>query len=184
MTDDDPGHDPGDTRTDPPPAGDEAQVLVGFLEFHRETFRRKTTGLDADQLGQRLAPSDMTLGGMVKHLAYVEDWWLPQVFAGGPDLEPWASVNWGSDPDWDWHSAAGAEPAELFALWDAAVARSRKVLEAALATPLGLDTPAARQDRLPGLRLRWVVVHLVEEYCRHNGHADLLRESVDGQVGE
>lgn len=180
MTD----NDPADTRVDPPPGGDEAQVLAGFLEFHRETFRRKTAGLDAEQLDRRLAPSSMTLGGMVKHLAYVEDWWLPQVFAGRPEPEPWSSVNWGSDPDWDWHSAAGADPTELFALWEAAVARSREVLDEALAAPPGLDAEAVRQDRLPGLRLRWVVVHLVEEYCRHNGHADLLREAIDGQVGE
>ncbi|WP_445255584.1 DinB family protein [Nocardioides aurantiacus] len=173
-----------DTRTDPPPDGDEAAVLVGFLEFHRATFRRKVAGLDAAQLDQRLAPSAMTLGGMMKHLAYVEDWWLPQVFAGEPETEPWASVDWRADGDWDWHSATHDEPDQLHALLDAAVARSRRVLADALAAPGGLDAPAVHQDRLPGLRLRWVVVHLVEEYCRHNGHADLLREAIDGQVGE
>ena len=184
MTTDDGSDDPPDTRTDPPPDGDEAAVLVGFLEFHRETFRRKVAGLDAAQLDQRLAPSTMTLGGMVKHLAYVEDWWLPQVFAGHPEPEPWASVDWEADADWDWHSAAEDDPATLHALLDAAVARSRRVLDEALRAPEGLDALARLQDRLPGLRLRWVVVHLVEEYCRHNGHADLLREAVDGQVGE
>lgn len=102
-----------DTRTDPPLAGDEAEVLVGFLEFHRETFRRKIAGLDGAALDRPLPPSTMTLGGMTKHLARVEDWWLPQVFAGEPEAEPWASADWDTDADWDWHSASQDDPATL-----------------------------------------------------------------------
>lgn len=175
---------PVDTRADPPFDGGEAVVLVGFLEFHRATFRRKIAGLDAAALGRRLAPSTMTLGGMTKHLAYVEDWWFTQVFAGQPAPEPWTSVDWRADPDWDWHSAADDGPQVLHRMWDTSVARSRAVLTDALRDPAGLDVAAHLVDRHPGLRLRWIVVHLVEEYCRHNGHADLLRESIDGQVGE
>ncbi|WP_091726625.1 DinB family protein [Nocardioides scoriae] len=173
-----------DPRTDPPAGGSEAEVLLGFLEFHRTIFRMKTAGLTAAQRDQRLAPSGITLGGMAKHLAYVEDWWTTQVFAGRDAPEPWASADWDADPDWDWHSAADDGPAAVEALLDAAVARSRQVVADALAGPDGLDAPAARPGRLEGLRLRWIVVHLVEEYCRHNGHADLVRESIDGQVGE
>lgn len=173
-----------DLRTDPPAGGSEAEVLLGFLDFHRRTLRMKLDGLDAAQRDQRLPPSQMTLGGLAKHLAFVEDWWFTQVVAGSDAPEPWASADWEADEDWDWHSAADDDPADVDALLDAAVARSRAVVATALASPEGLDTLAARPGRREGLRLRWVVVHLVEEYCRHNGHADLLRESVDGQVGE
>ena len=173
-------------RTDPPLAGGEAETLVSFLDYHRDTLRLKTDGLDAAQLDQRLAPSSMTLGGMLKHLAYVEDWWVNQVFAHQPVPEPWASVDWSADGDWDWHSAVEDTPEELRALFDASVATSRRITAEALRSPEGLDTPASRPTRDPDRRptLRWVVVHLLEEYARHNGHADLLRESIDGQVGD
>jgi hypothetical protein len=92
-------------RTEPPINGGEAEILLAFLDYHRDTLRMKADGLDAAQLDQRLEPSPMTLGGMLKHLAYVEDWWLNQVFAGHPEPEPWASADWDADNDWDWHSA-------------------------------------------------------------------------------
>ena len=96
-----------------PLTGTETEILVAFLDHHRDTLRMKTDGLDAAQLAQRLEPSTMTLGGMVKHLACVEDWWFNQVFAGNPEPEPWASVDWEADGDWDWHSAADDTPEEL-----------------------------------------------------------------------
>ncbi len=176
--------DPTDPRTDPPAGGSEAEVLLGFLEYHRTTLLIKTAGLDAAQRDQRLAPSSMTLGGLVKHLAYVEDWWFTQVFAGLDAPEPWASVDWEADEDWDWHSAPSETPAEVDALLEAAVARSRRVVAEALAGPDGMDALAARPGRHDGMRLRWIVAHALEEYARHVGHADLLRESVDGVVGE
>jgi hypothetical protein len=93
-------------------------------------------------------------------------------------------VDWKADPDWDWHSAAEDSPEQLHALWQDAVARSRSLVAKALADG-GLERQARRtwpDGRAPSLR--WIVVHMIEEYARHNGHADLLRESVDGLTGE
>jgi uncharacterized damage-inducible protein DinB len=174
-------------RTSPPLTGSEAETVLAFLDYHRDTLRNKADGLDANGLAQRLEPSSMTLGGLLKHLAYVDDWWLNQVFAGNPAPEPWASVDWDADEDWDWHSAVDDTPENLRALYDASVATSRRIVAEALQAPEGLDAGAKRAsrhhpDRRPSLR--WVLLHLLEEYARHNGHADVLRESVDGVVGE
>jgi uncharacterized damage-inducible protein DinB len=171
------------SRTDPPLVGTEAEILLGFLDFHRDTLRRKTEGLDAAQLRRTLGPSTMTLGGLLKHLAFVEDWWFTQVFAGRPAPQPWADVDWRSDSDWDWHSAAEDSPQQLRRLYDESVARSQELV----GSDPDLETVCPRPSRgHPGREysLRWIVVHMVEEYARHNGHADLIRESVDGQVGE
>ncbi len=129
----------------------------------------------------------MTLGGMLKHLAYVEDWWFNQVFAGNPEQGVWAAADWESDEDWDWHSADEDTPEELRALLEESIAVSDQILAEALAAPAGLDADSQRAShRLPDVRfnLRWILVHMIEEYARHNGHADLIRESIDGQVGE
>ena len=174
-------------RTDPPLTGTEAEILVAFLDYHRDTLRVKSEGLDAHQLHQRLAPSSLTLGGLVKHMAYVEDWWFNQVFADNAAPEPWASVDWNADGDWEFNSAAQDTPDQLRSLLDEAVAVSDRILHEALATNEGLDAVAqraSRRDPSRSISLRWIVVHMIEEYARHNGHADLLRESVDGQVGE
>ena len=174
-------------RTEPPLTGNEAETLVAFLDYHRDTLRIKTEGMDATQLDQRLEPSPMTLGGLLKHLAYVEDWWFNQVFAGNPAPEPWASVDWRADGDWDWHTAAGNTPEELRQLFEDSVARSQRILVAALSAPEGLGAESVLTSRhFPGrkLSLRWIVAHMLEEYARHNGHADLIRESIDGLVGE
>ena len=174
-------------RVTPPLSGTETEVLVGMLDWHRDTLRIKTDGLDAEQLDQRLEPSTMTLGGMLKHMAYVEDWWFNQVFAGNPEPEPWASVDWEADNDWDWHSATVDTPDQLRALLDEAIAASDQILDEALAASDGLDALGQMPSRRhPGQRfnLRWVIVHMLEEYARHNGHADLIRESIDGRVGD
>ncbi len=166
--------------------GTETEILVAFLDYHRATLRMKVDGLDAAQLDQRLEPSPMTLGGMLKHLAGVEDWWFNQVFAGNPEPEPWASAD-PKDNDWDWHSATENTPEELRALLDESIALSDRILAEALAAPEGLDAPSQKTShRRPDVKfnLRWIVVHMIEEYARHNGHADLIRESIDGQVGE
>lgn len=169
-------------RTDPPFAGDEMSTLRGFLDFHRRTLAWKLEGLTRDQLAATHPPSTMTLGGMLTHLAYVEDWWFGVVLDGSDPVEPWASAPWHEDPDWDWRPAA-ADPDDAVALWESAVARSDALLVAA---PDGLETVAVRRDRRTGepISLRWIVVHMIEEYCRHNGHADLLREAIDGSTGE
>ena len=167
-------------RVDPPTHGEERELLVAFLQYHRDTLRRKAGGLDAAQLAATLPPSDMTLGGMVKHLALVEGSWLRERFAGDEPHEPWRSVDWDADPDWDWHSAADDSPEEIWALYDAMVADADAVIAAH-----GLDDLSAVPSRSgEPFSLRWILLHLVEEYARHNGHADLIRQSVDGQTGE
>ena len=183
VTGDAPGVDE-QGRPEPAPDGDEVQTLLGFLDFHRATLEWKTRGLDAAGLAATVGPSTMTLGGLLKHLAYVEDDWFSRVLHGRDRAEPWASVDWAADRDWEWHSAADDAPDDLRALWLAAVERSRADVAAALAAG-GPDAPAQRawpDGRTPSLR--WILTHLIEEYARHNGHADLLREAVDGQVGE
>lgn len=162
-------------------SGDERATLLFFLQRHRETLRRKCAGLSAEQLDTPHPPASMTLGGMVKHLAYVENWWSVGVFLGQEPGEPWASVDWRADADWDWHSAKDDSPAQLWALYDAEVAAADRIYAAARLDDLAVRThhhaAAGRAN------LRWILVHLVEEYARHNGHADLIREAIDGQVG-
>jgi uncharacterized damage-inducible protein DinB len=171
-------------RPEPPLAADEAATLLGFLDFQRATLAWKCAGLDAAGLQATVAASSMTLGGLLKHLAYVEDVWCSRRLHGRDPAPPWDTVDWQADPDWDWHSAAEDTPEQLRALWQDAVARSRALVAQALADG-GLER-LARRGRADGRApsLRWILVHLVEEYARHNGHADLLRESVDGLTGE
>jgi uncharacterized damage-inducible protein DinB len=171
-------------RPEPPDAGDEAATLLGFLEFHRATLAWKCEGLDAAGLTATLGRSTMTLGGLLKHLAYVEDDWCGRWLHGLDRDAPWDAVDWAGDPDWDWRSAASDSPEALRARWEASVARSRERIARALADG-GLDG-LARRSWSDGrtVSLRWILVHLIEEYARHNGHADLLREAVDGSVGE
>ena len=158
--------------------------MLGFLEFQRATFAWKCDGLDRDGLAATVAASTMTLGGMLKHLAFVEDWWFGQWLAGRDPAPPWDAVDWDADPDWDWRTAAQDTPEELRSLWEGAVARSRASVAEAVAAG-GPGHPARRADPVVGPpSLRWIVLHMIEEYARHNGHADLLRESVDGRTGE
>ncbi len=169
---------------EPPLAADEAATFLGFLESQRATLAWKCGGLDAAGLRVTIAASSMTLGGLLKHLALVEDGWFSRWLHGRDRQPPWDAVDGEADPDEDWHSAAGDSPEELFALWRGSVARSGALIAQALADG-GLDQLARRAEpdgRAP--RLRWIVVHMIEEYARHNGHADLLREAVDGLTGE
>jgi hypothetical protein len=159
---------------------DEVTNLSRFLDAQREMFRHKAGGLDHDGLMRTLPPSDLTLGGMVKHLAYVEDWWLSRTLRD--DQDPfWAEVDWDADSDWEWHSAAADDPSQLWELWERAVTRSR---EAVAADPRPEREAANTRRTGEPFTLRWILAHLVQEYARHNGHADLIRQSIDGQVGE
>lgn len=177
--------DPG-SRTDPPLQADEATTLRAFLDYHRDTFRWKCSGLTQEQLARSLAPSDMTLGGMMKHLALVELGWFEETFEGAESSMPqFDGVDWDADPDWEWRTARDDSPEELRELFEEAVRRADAVIDRALAGD-GLDATSARDSRRQGtsFSLRWIVVHLIEEYARHNGHADLIRESIDGETGE
>lgn len=169
-------------RTDPPAAADETTMLRAWVDFYRATLRRQTAGLSVEQLAATLAPSTLTLGGMVKHLAFVEGYWFRHVLLGVDQHEPWASAPWDDDADWDWHSAAADDPADVRALYDAEVAAADAVLDRVLAEGEGLDLLAVRGRHGRQCSLRWILVHMVEEYARHAGHADLIRESIDGAV--
>ncbi|TFB69827.1 DinB family protein [Cryobacterium sp. Hz9] len=167
-------------RTDPQLAANERSTLLEFLDFHRATPLIKTDGLNAAQLSQPIATSTLTLSGLLKHLALVEDDWIQSRFLGLPEQEPWASAPWDDDRDWEFHSAQHDDPTELRNLYRAACERSRRAVAG-----IDLDTLSVGVNR-DGQRwnLRWILLHLIEEAARHNGHADLLREAIDGAVGE
>ena len=168
-------------RPEPPLDGSEMATLVGFLDYHRATFEWKCRGLTDDQLRAGLPSTPLTLGGMLKHLARVEDYWFGEVVAEGSKLEPWASMRWAAE----WTDAAAEDGDSLRQLWADRVANSRAVLDARLAGgPAALDNGHPAWDGQGRPSLRWVIMHMIEEYARHNGHADLLRESIDGETGE
>lgn len=170
---------------EPPIAGDETATLLGFLERQRATFAWKTGGLDAAGLRARLGPSSMTLGGMLKHLARFEDDMSTEWLHGREQRPPWNGIDWDVEKDWDWDSARNDAPEQLYGQWRDAVARSRALFSEALADGgLGRQgTVTANPDiELPSLR--YILLNMIEEYARHNGHADLIRESVDGLVGQ
>lgn len=170
---------------EPPLSGTEHDAVFAALDRLRVTFRWKTADLDAEGLAATTAASEMTLGGLLKHLALMDDWYFQVRILGKPMPEPWHSLDWErQDADWEWESAADDSPEELYALWDAAAARSRSAV-AEIATRGGLDGPTAittRDGRQPNVRR--LVMDMVEEYGRHTGHADVLREAVDGRTGE
>jgi hypothetical protein len=169
---------------EPPLAGTEIEHLVGALERLRTTFRWKADDLDAAGLQTRIGASSLTLGGLLKHLAFVEDFQFTVKLSGKPPGEPWNSVDWDADPEWPFTSAAVNSPDELYAMWESAVERARARLDAALADG-GLDQLIHVSDKEGRhASLRRLVCDLIEEYGRHTGHADLLREAVDGLVGE
>lgn len=161
----------------PPDAGDEVATLLGFLERQRATFAWKVGGLDAAGLRATQGSSPMTLGGMLKHLARFEDDMSTEWLHGREQLPPWNAVDWDADHAWDWRTAADDTPKELYGLWRDAVARSR----ALFAEAAGGGPERRAGDRFPSLR--YILVNMIEEYARHNGHADLIRESIDGLVG-
>jgi hypothetical protein len=148
------------------------------------TFRWKADGLDAAGLQARIGVSALTLGGLLKHLARVEDEIFTRKLTGEPMGAPWDTEAWGGENDPEFVPAAADSPERLYALWDGAVARSRVRLVAALANGgpeqlVHMATPDGRHANL-----RRLLCDLIEEYGRHTGHADLLREAVDGRVGE
>jgi uncharacterized damage-inducible protein DinB len=176
-----------DDRVHPPLRADEVTTLRAFLDFQRDTFRWKCAGLTQEQLAQSLPPSDMTLGGMMKHLAIVDSSWFEYDYAGGEFMRPFDTVDWDADPDWEWRTAKDDSPEELRRLFDEGVRRADAVFDAALAEGAGLDSLSVRESPRDGAgaySLRRIMIHMIEEYARHNGHADLIRQSIDGQTGE
>lgn len=165
---------------EPTTTGDERTTLLAMLDYFRSVVLRKAAGLTPKQLSTTLAPSTLTLGGLLKHMAYVEDHWFNTTWLGSPPCEPWASVDWTATPDWEFDTAPGDTPEQLHALFESAVARSRAAIEGVA----DLDQLALGRNRRGAINLRWILVHMVEEYARHCGHADLIRESIDGSTDD
>jgi uncharacterized damage-inducible protein DinB len=166
-------------RTDPPARGDERATLAGFLHWQRETLELKCSGLDPADLARRaVEPFTLSLLGLVRHLAEVERGWFRRAMAGQDAPPHWRTR---ADPDAPFDSAAPdpAMVAEAWEVWRSEVAfADRFVAEAP-------DLEVTGDDPWRGaVSLRWVLVHMVEEYARHNGHADLLRQRIDGRVGQ
>lgn len=163
-------------RPEPPGVADERATLIGFLEYHRQTLMMKCAGLTPEQLRRRpVPPSTMSLLGLVRHLADVERGWFRRGVAGenAPPIF-WSEGN----IDGDFDDVDAADPDEAFEVWRRECDRSREILDGVESLDV---TFMRRQDTLS---VRWLLTHLIEEYARHNGHADLFREIIDGATGE
>jgi hypothetical protein len=158
----------GQPGLNPPVVLDEAATLVGYLDRQRAVFAWKCGGLDADA-----------------HLARFEDDMTSEWLQGQGQRPPWNAVNWEQDHDWDWRTAADDTPVELYTRWQDAVLRSRTVIASMMAEG-GPEHLAAgiRDDAGNAPTLRYILLNMIEEYARHNGQADLIRESIDGLVGQ
>jgi hypothetical protein len=164
-------------RVDPPMVAGERQSLESWLDYHRATLLYKCQGLAGDQLAQRaVGPSSLSLLGLVRHMAEVERAWFRRRVAGQPELGYLFCSEQDPDGDFDLAEPGGAEAD--FAAFGAECALAR---EAAAGRPLD-DTFV--HPRWGTIDLRWVYVHMIEEYARHNGHADILREQIDGVTGD
>jgi uncharacterized damage-inducible protein DinB len=171
----------GPVRIDPDPAGSELALLAQYLDYQRETMLLKVADLSVQQVREPHPPSDLTLVGLLYHLALVEESWLELRFAGLPERRPWIGVDWEADPNWEFRTAAEIAPEEVRQRYSEACDRSRKVVSEAT-SPEQMSVQPMRDGQ--HFSLRWVLLHLIEETARHVGHADLLREALDGMVGE
>lgn len=160
-------------RAEPPHSGPEREVLQGFLDYQRGTMVRKILGLDRTQALRRLVPSDATLLGMLKHLAYVERYWFRGVLAGEDIAFPWSD----DDPDADWRIEPGETVESIIGLY-------REECAAADRTAAHYALQDVSSGRGRDVSLRWILTHMIEETARHCGQADILRELTDGATGE
>ncbi|MFE2046725.1 DinB family protein [Streptomyces sp. NPDC059477] len=169
-----------DGRPVPPPFADERTMLEAWLDFHRATLALKCAGLTDEELRRAsVAPSAMTLLGLVQHMAEVERNWFGRIF-GGEELPP----IFGADNDFGFGLAPDRGLDAVTAAWQREVARGRELISTASLDDSGhLSPEEAAQVGGDGLSLRWILIHLIEEYARHNGHADLIRERIDGVRG-
>ncbi len=173
-----------DSPWEPPLAGSETDHLFGALDRLRTTFRWKADGLDGPGLSATIGDSPLSLGSLLKHLAFVEAVTARHKLAGESPGSPWATVDWDGEPGWDFTSAAADPAAQLYAVYDDAVAEARAIYRTAVADG-GLDQVVHIHDEAGRhASLRRLVFDLLEEIGRHTGHADLLREAIDGRVGE
>jgi hypothetical protein len=153
--------------------GDERPLLCAMVDYQRAVVLRKVGGLDEDDLRRVMTPSGLTLLGLVKHLAYIERYWFQEVFAGLTVEMPWSD----DDPDADWRPEPGESAHEIVSLYLAEAQRSREIAAGAALDAMS-SHPVVR------VSLRWVLLHMLEELARHLGHADLMREHVDGATGD
>ncbi|MER5308691.1 DinB family protein [Streptomyces sp. NPDC002773] len=165
-----------DHRTPVPYAADERATLTAMLEFQRDTLALKCAGLTPDQLRERaISPSGLSLLGLVRHAAEVERGWFRNTLGGERSRSPWTPPG---STDWADFDVDGADADEAFTIWRAECARSRAFVD----TADSLDLTGTHEEET--YSLRYVLAHMIEEYARHNGHADLLRERLDGMTGE
>lgn len=163
-------------RTDPPVIAEERTMLESWLGYHRATLAIKCQDLTADQLRTAsVPPSGMTLLGLVRHMTEVERGWFRITLAGEEPVRVYVTEE---DPDKDFHHGDDADPGEAFAAWRAETAAADTV-----ASTYSLDDLSLSSHR-KNVSLRWIYLHMIEEYARHNGHADLIRERIDGATGE
>ncbi|WP_369779647.1 DinB family protein [Streptomyces sp. R33] len=166
----------GDTRTAPPDVGGERETLSAVLDWQRATFELKCAGLSPEQLSEKaVAASALSLHGLLRHLSGVERWWFRIQFAHEDVPLLYYSDD---DPDQDFESLDG-DVEEAFAVWRAECERSRQITAAAAS----LDETGIRKRTGEPISLRRIMVDMIAEYARHNGHADLLREGIDGATG-
>lgn len=162
-------------------SGGEVEMQRSFIEFYRAVLLRKCAGLTVDQLRLTRAPSTMSLGGLLYHCAFAEDWWWVHRFLGEPVPEPWDKADWDADPDWEWTLAASLPAREIAAQYTVSARR----VDAAMDTiTSGSQMAALVDERGVGWDARRILTHIVEELARHAGHADLLREWIDGRTGD
>jgi len=165
----------GDRRSTPPLVGDEREILTAFLEWQRETFAMKCAGVPGDRLSDKgVPPSGLSLHGILRHVAGVERWWFRIQFAGEDVPLLYYSDD---DPDQDFEDLDG-DVEEAFAVWRAECARSREIVAAH-----SLDETGVHRATGQPISLRRILVDMIGIYGRHNGHADLLRERIDGATG-
>ncbi|MGW2568001.1 DinB family protein [Streptomyces sp. NPDC001537] len=166
-------------RREPPTTADERTMLDGWLDYHRQTLAWKCEGLTDEQLRTAaVEPSSLSLMGLVRHMAEVERSWYRRVLAD-EDAGPIYFTD--EDPDGDFHLTEADTWAEAHATWQAEIEAARRN-----AARFTLDDISKGRHRRTGERfnLRWIHTHMIEEYARHNGHADLLRERLDGSTGD
>ncbi len=154
-------------------------MLGQYLDVQREALLAKTEGLDREQMAQLHPPSTLTLVGLLYHLSLAEEDWMEIHFLGQPDRDPFAGADWDADADWQFRVPAEVGPEQLRQRYREACDRSRAVVRQAT----GLEQLSVKPVRGKHFSLRWVLLHLIEETARHAGHADLLREAIDGSVG-
>lgn len=161
-----------------PKSADERTMLNAFLDYYRAAMFDIADGLDATQMSQRLEPSTLTIGGLLHHLAIVEEWWFNEVLANNPQSEPWASAPWEDDRDWDFTVASELDPDVIRDRYREAIEVSRRLESEAES----LDVVSVKERDGEPFSLRWILVHMIEETARHAGHGDLIRESIDGKT--